>query len=60
MTSWKVLRSTFRAGLTASDTREATMRLMFFSLAMSTMRWVIMPSKTSVSTPVICWSFSAS
>ena len=39
--------------------REATMRLMFFSPAMSTILCVMMPSKTTVSTPVTCWSFSA-
>ena len=35
------------------------MRLMFFSPAISTILCVMMPSKTTVSTPVTCWSFSA-
>lgn len=54
MASRKVTRSTLRAGLTASDMREATMRLMFLSAAMSTIRCVMMPSNTTVSTPVTC------
>jgi hypothetical protein len=36
MASWKVANSTFNAGFTASETRDATMRLMFLSAAMST------------------------
>ena len=57
--SWKVTNSTFRTGFTASEIRDATMRLMFFSPAISTILCVMMPSKTTVSTPLTCCSFSA-
>lgn len=59
MVSWKVISSTFGTGLTASETLDATIRLVAFSMAMSTMRCVMMPSKIIVSTSADCCSFSA-
>lgn len=45
---------TVRFGLTVSDTRGAMIVLMFLSVAMSTIRCVIIPSNTTVSTPSVC------
>ena len=54
------MSSTFVAGLTASEILEATICFMVLLAAMSTMRCVMMPSKITVLTVSICWSFSAS
>lgn len=54
MISAKVVRLTFNGGLTVSEIRAAIRYFMSLSFAMSTILWVMTPSKITMSTPLAC------